>query len=123
MRAVRSNKNTKDLSYVVILTKADMDNARVRHGKAKASLKNRTIDALKRCGWGPGEVAVILTSSKSKIGRDDVWRYIQAVMQKQSDGSGAKEKHSEWFLDWKDDEEEGKEDEEPFLKNTNNDQC
>eukprot|EP00468_Gymnochlora_sp_CCMP2014_P001383 CAMPEP_0167740990 /NCGR_PEP_ID=MMETSP0110_2-20121227/604_1 /TAXON_ID=629695 /ORGANISM="Gymnochlora sp., Strain CCMP2014" /LENGTH=562 /DNA_ID=CAMNT_0007624985 /DNA_START=57 /DNA_END=1745 /DNA_ORIENTATION=- len=88
----------RDVAYVVILTKADRSDARVKQGKAKASLRNRTLQALKKHGFKAGEVPVFLTSSRSKIGRDHIWRYIQRVMEIK-DGNALSDADPEWFLE------------------------
>ncbi|GAB5368586.1 hypothetical protein AAMO2058_001332200 [Amorphochlora amoebiformis] len=92
------------VQYVVVLTKSDAS-GRVRDGKAKNSLISRTASALEKCGWSAGEVPVLLTSSRTKQGRTEMWRYLQGVMENndQFDEEG-KKTHSDWYLDW----EEGK---------------
>lgn len=68
----------KNVAYVVVLTKADKNvkgNTKDRFGKVSRNVMEavRTVMRENNVGNAP----VLLTSSESKLGRDDLWRYLR----------------------------------------------
>ena len=60
--------------YVVVLTKADKNDKR---GEGKVSEKVVEEVRGKMREAGVGGCPIILTSAETKMGRDDVWRYLR----------------------------------------------
>lgn len=68
----------KNVAYVVVLTKADKNikgTAKKGRGKVSADVMNSLRETMKanKVGNSP----VIITSSETKLGRDDIWRYLR----------------------------------------------
>lgn len=61
--------------YVVILTKMD----KLDKQKVKASVVNNVKVALCENGW-PNKTPIVPTSAQTKLGRDQVWRYLQQAL-------------------------------------------
>jgi GTP-binding protein len=65
-------------TYVVLLTKADKNvksASTTNSGKVSSDVMNRLRDAMKENGVG--NAPVILTSAETKLGRDDIWRFLK----------------------------------------------
>jgi len=67
----------KKASYVVVLTKADK-NVKGASSKNQGRVARDVMENLRQTMKenGVGNAPVILTSSETKLGRDDVWRYL-----------------------------------------------
>jgi len=65
--------------YVIILTKADKNvkgaNSEKNPGKVAESVRDKLIDTMKanKVGFAP----VVLTSAETRLGRDEVWKYLR----------------------------------------------
>lgn len=71
----RISQSNFDGSYVVVLTKVDkLDRQRV-----KQSMMKKTTSALVENGC-PANTPIILTSASSKLGRDEVWRFLRQAV-------------------------------------------
>lgn len=68
------------LEYVVVLTKADKN-----EGKVKREVLNQVRQAMAFAGCPP-DARLVPTSSKSRMGRDELWRQLRGVM---LEGAGA----------------------------------
>lgn len=73
MKQVSENLPAK-ANYVVVLTKADK-NIKGAPGKVSKDVQQALRDAMNENGVG--KRPVILSSSNTKLGRDDLWRYIK----------------------------------------------
>lgn len=73
MRQVSENLSSK-ASYFVVLTKADK-NIKGAPGKVSKSVQQDLRNAMNENGVG--KRPVILTSSNTKLGRDDMWRHMR----------------------------------------------
>ena len=68
----------RNVAYVVILTKADKNvktASRKQQGKVSIDVMNSLRDTMK--ANKVGNAPVIVTSSETKLGRDDLWRYLR----------------------------------------------
>jgi len=68
----------RSASYVVVLTKADKNvkgASNKNAGKVAADLMNSLRETMKENGVGSSPI--ILTSAETKLGRDDMWRYLK----------------------------------------------
>lgn len=65
--------------YVIVLTKMD----KIAKQKVKQSVIDSTRAALRRNGCAD-DVPIVLTSAQSKLGRDDMWRHLQAALRPMS---------------------------------------
>ena len=68
----------KDVKYVVILTKADKNVKgpnKTNTGKVSKSVLETVRETMK--ANKVGKAPVLLTSSQTKLGRDDLWRYLR----------------------------------------------
>lgn len=74
MRQMSSTGKRQD-EYVIVLTKMD----KMSKQKAKRSILDKTREALVRNGC-PRETPIVLTSASSKLGREEMWRHLQAVL-------------------------------------------
>lgn len=77
MRQV-SESISSSATYVVLLTKADKNvkSASTKNsGKVSADVMNRLREAMSQNGVK--NAPVILTSAETKLGRDDIWRYLR----------------------------------------------
>ena len=64
----------KRTAYVVVLTKADKNDGKVKGGvleSVRLAMRENFV----------GDRPIILTSAESKLGRDDIWRYLKVAMQ------------------------------------------
>ena len=61
-------------SYTIVLTKMDK-----RGGKGAAESERKVRRALEQAGCR-ADVRVVYTSSKSRLGRDDMWRVMRPVV-------------------------------------------
>lgn len=68
----------KNVKYVVILTKADK-NIKGPSGKNSGKVSRDVLDKVRQTmkDKGVGNSPVFLTSAETKLGRDDVWRYLR----------------------------------------------
>lgn len=73
MKQVSENLSAK-ANYFVVLTKADK-NIKGAPGKVSKSVQQELRDAMNQNGVG--KRPVILTSSNTKLGRDDLWRHMR----------------------------------------------
>ncbi|GMH52010.1 hypothetical protein TrRE_jg5555, partial [Triparma retinervis] len=64
----------KGAMYVVVLTKADK-NVKGGEGKAKGGVIGKVRETMREKGVGGNPI--IVTSSETKLGRDDMWRYLR----------------------------------------------
>uniref|UniRef100_A0A7S1BPM9 EngB-type G domain-containing protein n=1 Tax=Corethron hystrix TaxID=216773 RepID=A0A7S1BPM9_9STRA len=78
--AAQELKTRKDVQYVVVLTKADKNVkvAQTDEGRVSKKVMEDVRGAMQRAGVGRN-VPVLLTSAETKLGRDDVWRYLRAA--------------------------------------------
>jgi len=69
----------KSAKYVIVLTKADKNvkNTGKLGGRVSKDVMNKLRTKMKEANVG--KAPVILTSSATKLGRDDIWRYIAKV--------------------------------------------
>ena len=77
MKQVSQNLPDK-ANYVVVLTKADKNikgATKGAEGKVSKDVMNSLRDAMNQNGVG--KRPVILSSSETKLGRDDLWRYLR----------------------------------------------
>lgn len=67
----------KYVTYVVVLTKADKNvkDTRKKSGRVSKDVVNKLRETMKEAKVG--SAPVILTSSATKMGRDDMWRYLR----------------------------------------------
>lgn len=67
----------KRVTYVVVLTKADKNvkDIRKKSGRVSNDVMNLLSDAMKKANVG--KAPVLVTSAQTKLGRDDMWRYIK----------------------------------------------
>jgi len=67
----------KHATYVVVLTKADKNvkDTNKKSGRVSKDVLNKLRETMR--GAKVGNSPVILTSSASKLGRDDIWRYLK----------------------------------------------
>ena len=65
----------KHVAYVVVLTKADKNRSKNPYGKVSQGVVQSVRDTMK--ANKVGNAPVILTSSTTKLGRDDIWRYLR----------------------------------------------
>uniref|UniRef100_A0A7R9WZ35 EngB-type G domain-containing protein n=1 Tax=Craspedostauros australis TaxID=1486917 RepID=A0A7R9WZ35_9STRA len=68
----------KNVAYVVVLTKADKNvkkSSKHKPGKVSADILTSVRETMKRCKVGNSPI--ILTSAETKLGRDDIWRYLK----------------------------------------------
>ena len=67
----------KYVTYVVVLTKADKNvkDTRKKSGRVSKDVVNKLRETMKEAKVGGAPV--ILTSSNTKMGRDDMWRYLR----------------------------------------------
>lgn len=61
--------------YIIVLTKMD----KLDKQKVKQSILDKTWAALIRNGCS-GDTPIVLTSSASRLGRDEMWRHLQAAL-------------------------------------------
>lgn len=68
----------KSVTYVVVLTKSDKNIKGVTK-KNEGKVSRKVMDALRLTMKSNklGNAPVILTSAESKLGRDDLWRYLR----------------------------------------------
>lgn len=68
----------KNVAYVVVLTKADKNvkaASRKQPGKVSIDVMNSVREAMR--ANKVGNAPVIVTSAETKLGRDDLWRYLR----------------------------------------------
>jgi ribosome biogenesis GTP-binding protein YsxC/EngB len=68
----------KNVAYVVVLTKADKNVKKASNrnqGKVSVEVMNSLRETMKASKVG--NAPVILTSAETKLGRDDMWRYLR----------------------------------------------
>jgi len=67
----------KRVAYVVVLTKADKNvkDTKKTQGRVSNDVMNLLRDAMKKANVG--KTPVLVTSANTKMGRDDMWRYIK----------------------------------------------
>ena len=68
----------KNVAYVIVLTKADKNvkgPSTKNPGKVSIDVMNSLRETMK--ANKVGNAPVILTSSETKLGRDDIWRYLR----------------------------------------------
>ncbi|KAL3902512.1 MAG: hypothetical protein SGILL_010795 [Bacillariaceae sp.] len=68
----------KNVNYVVVLTKADKNvkgNSKKNPGKVSNDVMSNLRETMK--SNGVGSAPVLVTSSESKLGRDQMWRYLR----------------------------------------------
>jgi len=69
-----------NVAYVVVLTKADKNaKGSLKNSSGKGKVSQKVMDDLRKVMHenNVGNAPVILTSSESKLGRDDIWRYLR----------------------------------------------
>jgi GTP-binding protein len=69
--------------YVIVLTKADKNvksSSSQKAGKVAETVMTSLRESMKQNGVG--NAPVILTSAETKLGRDDIWRYLKAAAEK-----------------------------------------
>lgn len=74
------NNLSKDVKYVVVLTKADKNvkgASRKNAGKVPRDVLTKVRDTMKQNGVG--NAPILLTSAETKLGRDDIWRYLRTA--------------------------------------------
>jgi GTP-binding protein len=66
-------------TYVVVLTKADKNVKGAASNKKAGKVSSDVMDAVRQAMKqnGVGNAPVILTSAETKLGRDDIWRYLR----------------------------------------------
>lgn len=69
----------KYVRYVVVLTKADKNvkNISKKSGRVSKNVMSALRDTMREAKVG--NAPVILTSSETKMGRDDMWRYLRTA--------------------------------------------
>ena len=74
-----SEQQQNNAKYVIVLTKADKNvkgaTSETNPGKVSESIREKLIDTMKanRVGYAP----IVLTSAETRLGRDDVWKYLR----------------------------------------------
>lgn len=74
-----SEQQQNNAKYVIVLTKADKNvkgaTSETNPGKVSESIQEKLIDTMKanRVGYAP----IVLTSAETRLGRDDVWKYLR----------------------------------------------
>mmetsp|Transcript_4307 Transcript_4307/g.4865 ORF Transcript_4307/g.4865 Transcript_4307/m.4865 type:complete len:605 (+) Transcript_4307:76-1890(+) len=69
-----------NVAYVVVLTKADKNaKGSLKNSAGKGKVSQKVMDDLRKIMHenNVGNAPVILTSAESKLGRDDIWRYLR----------------------------------------------
>lgn len=77
MKQVKENL-PKNVAYVIVLTKSDKNvkgSSKKNLGKVSQKVMDDLREAMKENGVG--NAPVLITSSESKLGRDDLWRYLR----------------------------------------------
>jgi ribosome biogenesis GTP-binding protein YsxC/EngB len=77
MRDVSVNLS-KNVAYVVVLTKADKNvkaTSKKKPGKVSHDVMTELREVMR--ANGVGNAPVLLTSAETKLGRDDLWRYLR----------------------------------------------
>ena len=68
----------KGVAYVVVMTKADKNvkgSLKSKLGKVSRDIRDRLREVMKENKIGNSPI--ILTSAETKLGRDDIWRYLR----------------------------------------------
>eukprot|EP00186_Timspurckia_oligopyrenoides_P003153 CAMPEP_0182444018 /NCGR_PEP_ID=MMETSP1172-20130603/2599_1 /TAXON_ID=708627 /ORGANISM="Timspurckia oligopyrenoides, Strain CCMP3278" /LENGTH=426 /DNA_ID=CAMNT_0024639467 /DNA_START=347 /DNA_END=1627 /DNA_ORIENTATION=+ len=71
---LKSKELMSSVQFVIVLTKVD----KLDKSKVKSGVMQQTVQALKTVGLLES-TPIISTSSQSKIGRDEMWRYLRSV--------------------------------------------
>jgi len=69
-----------NVAYVIVLTKADKNaKGNLKNNPGKGKVSRDVMDDLRKVMHenNVGKAPVLLTSSESKLGRDDIWRYLR----------------------------------------------
>lgn len=71
-----SDEQQNNAKYIILLTKADKNFA--KKGNVAESVKQKLVDTMKanRVGYAP----IVLTSAETRLGRDEVWKYLEHVV-------------------------------------------
>lgn len=76
---IGSDEQRNNAKYIIILTKADKNvknaSSQKNPGKVTQSVREKLMDTMKanRVGFAP----IVLTSSETRLGRDEVWKYLR----------------------------------------------
>ena len=79
MKKVSTILGSKKAQYVIILTKADKNvkgaDSETNPGKVSNAVREKLMETMKanRVAYAP----VILTSAETRLGRDEVWKYLR----------------------------------------------
>ena len=74
-----SDRQRNHAKYVIILTKADKNvkgaNSQKNPGKVSQSVRERLVNTMN--ANGVGYAPIVLTSAETRLGRDEVWKYLR----------------------------------------------
>jgi len=74
-----TDKKQNNAKYVIILTKADKNvkgaNSEKNPGKVAESVRDMLVDTMK--ANGVGYAPIVVTSAETRLGRDEVWKYLR----------------------------------------------
>jgi GTP-binding protein EngB required for normal cell division len=79
-----SDEQQNNAKYIIILTKADKNvknaSSQKNPGNVAESVKQKLVDTMKanRVGYAP----IVLTSAETRLGRDEVWKYLRLAAEK-----------------------------------------
>ena len=100
MATTLQNRSSDNVLYVVVLTKADKNvkgsgkalndsssnkpqqRSTNSGGKVSKSIQMEVLKTMEECGINAHRTPMILTSAETKLGRDDIWRYLQIATEK-----------------------------------------
>ena len=78
------DEQQNNAKYIIILTKADKNvknaSSQKNPGNVAESVKQKLVDTMKanRVGYAP----IVLTSAETRLGRDEVWKYLRLAAEK-----------------------------------------
>ncbi|KAL7551254.1 hypothetical protein ACHAWF_014444 [Thalassiosira exigua] len=84
-RIIGSQQQKNNAKYVIVLTKADKNvkgaNSEKNPGKVTESVRDKLINTMKanQVGFAP----IVLTSAETRLGRDEVWKYLRLAAEQQ----------------------------------------
>ncbi|KAL7532880.1 hypothetical protein ACHAXR_006650 [Thalassiosira sp. AJA248-18] len=76
---IGSKEQQNNAKYIIILTKADKNvknaSSQRNPGKVTESVRDKLVDTMK--ANGVGYAPIVLTSAETRLGRDEVWKYLR----------------------------------------------
>ncbi len=79
-----SDQQKNNAKYVIVLTKCDKNvksaSSEKNPGKVSQSVMDKLLNTMKsnRVGYAP----VVLTSAETRLGRDEIWKYLRLAAEK-----------------------------------------